>query len=427
MRIVLVPVALLGFAAAVDAGTELRPWIGFDFEHFGEQYAITANQDTVTTINDYGPTVGLALFNVDDPDRRFRLASDVRLGQETHRYRLDFDGRLQGPKNGLAFESQGMVRIFRENGAYTVTSDYLQEFARATYERRFGSSRLRLRHSFDLTWYRDPNEYNLTSMTHMPAADLQVRFREFSSVRMGYRFGRRSVPDSTSLDFTRHTGELDLSMLFGWTTSLDVSNVLDRRIYAPGSVRESSWENRADGSFSFDLGDKATMRLLHENEIVRYDSADVVYFDFDRFRTGFQVEVHQSMRLDLSIMPLYSFLRSPTSPIESYTETGIEFGLDWRIGDRTWIHFSDEIGRREFDTAQEEETPTDGLGSDLDEGFLDILYSDYIYNRLTLLVTSEVRRGIAANLFVNWQPEDHRVSSHDTDTRIVSGGLEYRF
>ena len=104
-------------------------------------------------------------------------------------------------------------------------------------------------------------------------------------------------------------------------------------------------------------------------------------------------------------------------------ETGIEFGLDWRIGTRTWIHLSDEIGRRQYESAQVETVPVDETTAELD----DLLYSDYVYNRLTLLVTSEVTRGVAANLFVNWQPEDHRVSSHDTDTRIISGGLEYRF
>ena len=58
---------------------------------------------------------------------------------------------------------------------------------------------------------------------------------------------------------------------------------------------------------------------------------------------------------------------------------------------------------------------------------LDTAFSDYIYNRLTVIVTSDVSRSVAINLFVNWQPENHRVNRHDTDTRIVSGGVEYRF
>ncbi|MGH2570227.1 MAG: hypothetical protein ACRDGR_03310 [bacterium] len=427
MRAILAVAATLGASTIAGAGTEVRPWVGFDFEHFGEQYAITADRDTVTTINDYGPAVGLAVFDEANPERRYRLTTDVRLGQETQRYRLDFDGRLHGREHGVELESLGMVRVFRENGAYTLSSDYVQESARATYVRRFGNARFRARDMFDVTWYQEPNEYNLTSWTHTPAVDLQWRFRELNSIRAGYRFGLHEVPDSTSLDYTRHTGELDLGLLLGWTASLDLSDQVDRRIYAPGSVRKSSWENRVDGALAFDAGDRTTLRLVHENELVRYDVPDDVYYDFDRFRTGFQAEVHQSPSLDLSIMPLYSFLRSATAPVESYTETGIEFGINWRLGNRVWFDLSDEIGRRQFDSAQDEEIPMDGTGSQLDESFLDVLYSDYIYNRLTLLVSSEVRKGIAANLFVNWQPEDHRVSSHDTNTRIVSGGIEYRF
>jgi hypothetical protein len=420
MRVPPVPVLLVVLVNGVEAGTEVHPWVGFDFEYFGETYRINADDDTVTTINDYGPTVGLSVFDVSRPERRFRLDADARLGNDTRRFRLDFDAKLQGARQGFEIQHQGIYRTFDENSEY-LSSDYLQEYLRATYERHFGRARLRVRDRFSLTWYRDPSEYNLTSWTHEPGADLRLRVADLSDVRFGYRVGRRSVPDSTSLNYWRHTAEVGVGILVGWTTSLDVVSQLDRRIYEPGSARESSWENRADAALSFDAGDRTTMRLLHENEIVRFDQPDELYYDFDWFRTGFQVEVHQSRSVDLSLMPLYAFLSSGSATAEEYSETGIEFGLDWRAGSATWIHVSDEIGRREYESAQLAEVDLSG------QDFLTALYSDYIYNRVTILVTSEIRRGVAANLFVNWEPENHRVSSHDTDTRIVSGGIQYRF
>ena len=131
-------------------------------------------------------------------------------------------------------------------------------------------------------------------------------------------------------------------------------------------------------------------------------------------------------------MPVYAWMASDTSPVEEYTETGLEFGIDLRIGTRTWINVTNEIGRRDYEISAVTESGTVTDLADLtsleSDGFLvDTAYSDYIYNRLTAMVSSDVTRGIAVNLFVNWQPEDHNINRHDTNTRIVSGGVEYRF
>ena len=95
----------------------------------------------------------------------------------------------------------------------------------------------------------------------------------------------------------------------------------------------------------------------------------------------------------------------------------------------TWISISDEVGRRDYEisaTATDSgPTVTDVLSFEFEE--LDTAFSDYLYNRITLLLTSDLSPGISFHLFANWQPEDHRLSRHDTDTRIVSGGIEYRF
>ena len=67
-------------------------------------------------------------------------------------------------------------------------------------------------------------------------------------------------------------------------------------------------------SFEFGAGERATIRLVHENEIVRYDEPDELDFDSGWARTGFQVEIHRSLNVDFSIMPQYAFLTSSTAP-----------------------------------------------------------------------------------------------------------------
>lgn len=421
----LLPLVLPG---AASAGPELVPRVGIDFDHFGETYRVTEDRDTVATINDYGTVVGLTLRMPGAVRDRYRLDTDVHLGRQTRRLRLDFEGRVERGANAFEVEHEGAFRVFAEDGDYSVSSNYLDESARISWERRFGEDlRLRLRESLDVTWYQDPDPYNLSTRVHRPGADLRWSFGDLNEVRLGYRLGRRDVPDSSSLDYWRHTVDADVSFLIGWTTALDVTTQLDRRVFEPGSVRESSWEFRGDLNLEFGSVDRITYRLLQESELVRYEQPDdYVDFDFSRARTGFQVEVHRGLGLDLSVMPSYSFLTSMSAPQEEYTEAAVELGVDWRVGRGTWISVSDEVGHRDYEI---DAVPIDPANLDLtaDQLLADAAYSDYVLNRLTVLVTSDVTRGFSVNLFANWQPEDHRVNLHDTDTRIVSGGVEYRF
>jgi hypothetical protein len=237
----------------------------------------------------------------------------------------------------------------------------------------------------------------------------------------------RDVPDSTLIGFTRHGADADLSLWIGDGVALDVAQTVERRIHDPSSVRESSWESRGDLRLEWALGDRATGRAMCEHEVFRFDEPDELDFDSGWIRTGFQMQLHRGPSLDLSVMPVWALLSSGTAPTEEYDEVGVEVGMDWRLGRRAWMSLSDEIGRRDYEVNATEDADTTGA-TDADlTAEPDGAYSDYLYNRLTLTVGADPLPGLRANLFVHWQPEDHAVHRHDADTRIVSGGVEYRF
>ncbi len=413
----------------VRASIEVLTRVGADFEHFGEVYRITDDQDTLTTINDWGTVVGLTIRSPQRAPSRFSVRGSAQLGQETQRFRLDFDGRLDTGSNRLEIVQETSWRAFRDGGDYSISSDHLDEHMLLTWERRVSEgTSLRLRHRLDGNWYSDPDEYNLNTWTNEPRADLRFRFREFDEARIGVRFAQRSVPDSASLGYRRVILETASNLLFGWTSSLDISNQVERRRYESDSIRESLWENRFDVRFEFGVGEHATLRVVHENQVTRYDHPDDLDFDSDWARTGVEVEIHKSSSLDFSLMPVYAFQLSGNAPEEEYTETGLELGMDLRIGNHTWIGITNEVGRRDYEVGAEASTDSDGAGlGDPAEDSFDTAFSDYVYNRLTILISSDVGQRIAVNLFVNWQPENHRVNRHDTDTRIISGGVDYRF
>jgi len=429
---VLFGVLLAGFAGAA-ADVVVQPRVGADFEHFGDTYQVTDDHDTVSVINDYGTLVGVTVRSPYRLPSRFRLDADVHLGKETQRFRTDFEGRLARGANVFELEQETTWRMFRDGGDYSISSDHLWGRTHLAWERELSESfRLRLQDRFDGTWYASPDSLNLNQWTNEPRVEGRFRFHGFDEATLGARFARRSVPDSSSLGYRRYGIDSGLSLLFGWTGALDLGHQLERRRYDAGSVRESSWESRFDARFEFAVGDRATMRLIHENEIVRFDDPGDLDFDSEWARTGFEFEVHRTESLDLSVMPVYAFLQSPTSAEEEYTEAGLEMGVDFRLGNGTFISITDEVGRRDYEISAEPTVIDTTAAGDLESLLADLAtlptaYSDYLYNRLTVLVTAELFQRVSANFFLNWQPEDHHLNRHDRNTRIVSGGIEYAF
>jgi hypothetical protein len=262
--------------------------------------------------------------------------------------------------------------------------------------------------------------------THEPRAELRFDFHELSRVRAGFRLAKRDVPDSTTLAYRRHSGDAELSWWIGEAMSLDVAGTLQRRVFPEASVRESSWEWRSDARFEFSPGDRATLRLLHEHEMFRYDEPDELDFDSNWARTALQAAFHRSPSLDLTVAPVFAFLSSAVAPREEYLEAGIELGVDWRFGRSSWVGVTNEVGRRDYRVDAAEDPATVDPFADVDAE-IDFASSDYLYDRFTLVFGASPAPGFTANLFLHWQPENHDVSRHDSDTQIVSGGVQYAF
>jgi hypothetical protein len=412
---------LPGFAS----GIEVRPKAGFSFDYFGEKYQLTDDRDTVTTISDYGGTVGLFVSNAVSSASRLRADGDVYYGRETARARLLVRGELRQGASSFLLDQDAVARIFHEGGDYSLSSDSFQNSSRLSWERRFDeSTTLRVHHLFEAVVYSDPDQYNLDSFLHRPGVSVRRKLGFASEVRAGYQLGWRDVPDSSQLDSMRHTGELDFGMFFG-SFSVDFSERLERRDYDEPTPRESSWESRSDGSVEWLRPGRITGRLRHDLEIVRYDSPDDLDFDFTRFRVSAGPSARVVSGVEVSVEPLFGMLTSRTAPDEDYLDLAIEVGVEVHFAG-TWINLSDEVGRRDYEREASGET-IDLVNPQAAPSNHDPLYSDSTYNRLTALVSADVGRSITIHLFANWEPENHRLDRYDSDSRMVSGGVEYRF
>lgn len=414
--------SLPGFATAA----ELHPRVGVEFEHFGQSYRVSDDEDTVTTINDVGTSLGATLTAGDETKARLRADAGALFGIQSIRARLAVQGEVRRGANLFRAEQDATLRRFRDDGDYSLSSDSFQGNARFAWERSLdASTSLRLQDSFELVRYADPDEYNLNSFLHRPQVAFRRSFGVAGWTRAAYSLGARDVPDSSVLDSIRHTGEIDVGTFFGEAASVDAAGRVDRRIYDVESPRESSWETRSDATIESLGSGRLGWRVRPELETVRFDSPDELDFDFTRARIAAGPVVRLTPEFDVSVGPSFERLNSSTALDEEYDQLGVEVGVEWR-GARVWVHVSDEIARRDYTReATEEEIDLDApLDSSFDE---EGLYSDSIVNRLTVLVSAELTAHTSLRLFANWEPEDHRLDRDDAETSLLSGGIEHRF
>ena len=65
-----------------------------------------------------------------------------------------------------------------------------------------------------------------------------------------------------------------------------------------------------------------------------------------------------------------------------------------------------------------------GVGDTSEE---ESVFSDYSYNRVSLIGHVEIWKEVSANIFLDYQPEDHKREGDDATATLFSGSLSYRF
>lgn len=407
---------------------EARPRVGVEFEHFGQEYRVTDDRDTVTTINDVGVVFGLALGSAAraaSRSPRLRLDTSLFVGRQADRARLTLQGEARRGENLFVFDQEVAGRRFRDEGDYSLSSDSFTENARVAWERDLGEdTSVRVQEEIEYVHYIDPDEYNLISFQHRPGIAVRRSFGIGGEARAAYRFGVRDLPDSSALNSKRHTGEFDLGLFLGDATLVDLAARVDRRIYDDGSPRQSSWEHRADAQLERPGAGRFGARGRGALEVVHYDEADELDFDFTRIRLAAGPVWNASSELEIALAPVGEHVFSKPAPAEKYVEYGVELGVEWRRG-AFWVSLTDEIARRNYQVEATGEEADPASEDELPES--EGLYSDSVTNRLTLLLAADLSRSATFRLFANWEPENHTLARDDAESRIISGGVEYRF
>jgi hypothetical protein len=314
----------------------------------------------------------------------------------------------------LALDNVVTFRSYGENTAFTFANDYLRYDLRAQVRRHVtpGLS-LALTNRMEIIDFQERTEfdYNYVRNGIELAVDIDRGFTTGYQVALGYI--HKMIPDSSEISYDAYTSALEYRHAFGLQRQIFVAIDGERRLYADNTIRSPVWSFYSTATIQ-----PVTVRrfgLTFDNvfESYQYDHATAVFFNYVENRSSLLFTHFNTSRYTIGLGPTYGLLRSGASLQDEYTEIGGKLSIDYNSGGRFWVSASYEPGRRDY--------KIESINAS------DMIFSDFVYQRILLFVTLKLWSHANVNAFVNIEPEDHKFQEDDTTTTLFSADLTYRF
>ncbi|MFQ5600197.1 MAG: hypothetical protein ACE5G2_06545 [Candidatus Krumholzibacteriia bacterium] len=386
------------------AAWRFQPSISFTYDSFGQRYTI-ADEDTLDLVDEMSGQLVTSLVHTGRTS--VELKNMLGVGEEATRNDLLVSLRRRFGALDLRLTDDLRYKAYREHSDYGLSSDYLTNTARAIATWRLaGRWRLRIDDRFELADFAERTRYNYDYVRNDIGGEVERRYGILSTLRSGYSYGWRSVPDSTEIDYQRHLIEAHWDQEFGLHT-LAVGQLLERRLYGDPTVRSHYVDYQTTMSFSASLRPELRLRPEYTASIITYDTPDSVYSDASEQSFELILERDLSDRTTLGVGPGGEFRRTNSSFDRAYNQWSLKGTLSYLAGSSLWVQFTNELGVRSY------------LAGD------DILYSDYIFNWTTLYLSYEFVPRLTLDLFFSMNPESHDDEQNNTTTLLASTAITW--
>lgn len=388
--------------AQAPGSWHVRSSVGFAYDSFGQSYTI-ADDDTLDFIDEMSGRVTVGLEHLGAT--WFQIANSFSLGQEATRNDLRLGVRRRTRLLDIQLLDDLHYKNWRASSEYSLSSDTLTNSARllATFWHR-SPWRLRLIERFENARFATRNRYNYDYLRNEAGGEFERRWGVLSSLRAGYRYALRSVPDSTSIDFRSHRFVAGWVQELGWHT-LSLDQTLERRRYRDPGTRSPFWDYQ--GSVSLDVSLRPSLRLrpLYLAGLVVYDLPDSVDSDASEHSLELLLEGDLGTRTTLGAGPRLEVRRTENLFDRPYEQVSFKGILSYLHGSTLWVQFTNELGLRTY-----------GAGSDL-------LLTDTFFNWSSLMLSAQLPPGLQLDLFFSLEPEKHEQAQNDTTTLLLSAAL----
>ncbi len=393
-------------APPADAA-ELRNRLLAGYDSFVDRFTLIED-DTTEVVHEY--YAGLDNFFLTGKGRtKFTLRNLFKYGNQT------IDNDLNGVLNAgsraswlMQLRANLRLKYFREGSDYEFGNDYLQsnihlKLGKQISEKWYILSKSRA----EMIDYQDRTQFDYDY--HYFDTGLGVESGSYFSryARAFVSLGRRESPDTTDLSFNRVLAEAEVRLSSGSLT-FDIAALCDRREYE-GMTRSDYWFIYSNGNLTWTGTSGRTVTLRVESEILNYDTQTRTWFNNHFLRGSLRGRLPVTGISYFYVEPRLATMRCESFIEERYNEASVVLGFDVMGSERYWLTFSWEPGYRSYTL---EDNP---------------IYSDFQFNRLTLMASGTFGNRYGANLFISHDPEKHTRRTDDFSITMISASVSLQF
>ena len=226
-------------------------------------------------------------------------------------------------------------------------------------------------------------------------------------VRVFAALGHREAPDTTDLSFDRFVTEAEARFSSGPLT-FDLSALGDRREYK-GITRSDYWFIFSTGGITWTDISGRTLTMRVESELLYYDTQTRTWFNNHFFRGSLRLRVPVTETSNLYVEPRAATMRCESFIEERYMEGSIVLGFDIMGSENYWLTVSWEPGYRSYSM---EDNP---------------IYSNFSFNRLSMMASGTFGKRYGANIFVSHDPEKHTRRTDDFSITMIAASISLMF
>lgn len=395
--------AQVSIIGGTSQGWGFHPQVSFGYDTFGQTYTIS-DRDTLDLIDELSARFAATLRHTGTTS--FLLTNRLGLGEEATRNDLRLALRQPWKRLELRWTHDAHYRGYKSTSSYTLSSDYLANISRLSATVALGPAwRLRVDERYERADYAERTRFSYDYWRNDLGAEAERRWGLLSSLRAGYAFGTRSVPDSAAIDYQRHVGTAGLYQQFGMH-NVNFQNFLERRLHRDPSVRSDYLDYVGSLGLSLTLQDALRLRPTYEARVIAYDQPDSIYSDAAEQSVELLLEKDLNARATLGVGPRGQFRRTGGDFDRPYNQLGVKGTISYLSGS-FWVQFTNELGKRSY-----------FAGSDF-------IYTDYVFNWSTLYLSYSFRRRLALDLYFSLSPENHVNTANDITTILVSTAVTW--